>query len=196
MDISEKEKSSKRSAGRLISKMCGNYPTKNGEISPFVWSRRTQCHWANCWQSFWICGKGAEVGVFLGVCLFVVRIVFADKLNLAISFFNLSALQYFKKLKIFFKPPPALFFEEPCLLAPVGVTQQEISQKKTLWREVAFFCLNPFLRNKIDWFQGKNREHNGMCLFLEPMTFDEAKSTDSSAMGFWMDARSDGRTQF
>ena len=33
-----------------------------------------------------------------------------------------------------------------------------------------------------------------MCLFLEPLIFGEAKSTDSRAMGFLTDGRTDGRT--
>ena len=33
------------------------------------------------------------------------------------------------------------------------------------------------------------RHFNGMCLFLEPLIFGEAKSTDSRDMGVWTDAR-------
>ena len=35
-----------------------------------------------------------------------------------------------------------------------------------------------------------------MCLFLEPMTFGEAKSTDSRTMGFWTDGRNFEKTIF
>ena len=35
-----------------------------------------------------------------------------------------------------------------------------------------------------------------MCLFLEPLIFGEAKSTDSRAMGFWTVASTHARTNF
>ena len=42
-----------------------------------------------------------------------------------------------------------------------------------------------------DRFEGKNSRNDGMCLFLEPGIFGEAKSTDSSAMGVWTGGRTD-----
>ena len=42
-----------------------------------------------------------------------------------------------------------------------------------------------------DRFEGKNSRNDGMCLFLEPGIFGEAKSTDSSAMGVWTGGRPD-----
>ena len=34
------------------------------------------------------------------------------------------------------------------------------------------------------------------CLFLEPITFGEAESTDTGAMGFWTDGRNFGEIVF
>ena len=48
--------------------------------------------------------------------------------------------------------------------------------------------IHPFLRNKIDRFEGNNRFQNEICYFLEPRIFGDEKSTDTRATGSGADA--------
>ena len=57
-------------------------------------------------------------------------------------------------------------------------------------------CIDPFLRQLIDRFEGKNGVRYGICLFLEPIIFREAKSIDTRAMGSWTDGRNFETTIF
>ena len=43
----------------------------------------------------------------------------------------------------------------------------------------SIFRIDPFLRKEISRFEAKNSAQNGICLFVEPLIFGEAKSTDT-----------------
>ena len=70
-----------------------------------------------------------------------------------------------------------------------------ISQKNknTLTGGSDFFVATPFSDTKSTDLKAKTVTRME-CLFLEPLIFGEAKSTDSSAMGFWTDGRTHART--
>ena len=52
-----------------------------------------------------------------------------------------------------------------------------IPQKKTIWFQVAYLCTNPFMQNKVDRFELKNRALIGVSISSHPF-FDGFISCD------------------